>query len=275
MHVWAVANQKGGVGKTTSTVSLAGLLTEQGHKVLVVDLDPHGSLTSYFGYDPDALTNSTYQLFQGDDAFRKDDVVALVVDTSVPGLSLLPTSPALATVERQMTGKDGMGLRVGKAMSVIGSEFDYVLLDCPPVLGVLMINALAACERLLVPVQTEFLALKGLERMTRTMQMIQKARPQPLIFTIVPTMFDRRTQASVSSLNVLRKQYADNLWRATIPVDTKLRDASRLGRVPSQHDPDGRAVRAYRQLMNHILAEDKQVEDGKTYAKQASEQLTA
>ena len=236
MHVWAVANQKGGVGKTTSTVSLAGLLTEQGHKVLVVDLDPHGSLTSYFGYDPDALTNSTYQLFQGDDAFSKDDVVALVVDTSVPGLSLLPTSPALATVERQMTGKDGMGLRVGKAMSVIGSEFDYVLLDCPPILGVLMINALAACERLLVPVQTEFLALKGLERMTRTMQMIQKARPQPLIFTIVPTMFDRRTQASVSSLNVLRKQYADNLWRATIPVDTKLRDASRLGRVPSQHD---------------------------------------
>ena len=87
MRVWAIANQKGGVGKTTSTVSLAGLLTEQGHKVLVVDLDPHGSLTSYFGYDPDALTSGTYQLFQGDDAFSKDDVLALVVDTSVPGLS--------------------------------------------------------------------------------------------------------------------------------------------------------------------------------------------
>ena len=275
MRVWAIANQKGGVGKTTSTVSLAGLLTEQGHKVLVVDLDPHGSLTSYFGYDPDALTSSTYQLFQSDDAVSKDSVLALVVNTSVPGLSLIPTSPALATVERQMTGKDGMGLRVGKAMSVIEAEFDYVLLDCPPVLGVLMINALAACERLLVPVQTEFLALKGLERMTRTMQMIQKARPQPLTFTIVPTMFDRRTQASVSSLNVLRKQYADNLWRATIPVDTKLRDASRLGKVPSQHDPEGRAVRAYRQLMNYILAEDKQVEDDQADAKQASEQLTA
>ena len=174
-----------------------------------------------------------------------------------------------------MTGKDGMGLRVGKAMSVIEAEFDYVLLDCPPVLGVLMINALAACERLLSPVQTEFLALKGLERMTRTMQMIQKARPRPLTFIIVPTMFDRRTQASVSSLNVLRKQYADNLWRATIPVDTKLRDASRLGRVPSQHDPASRAVRAYRQLMNHILAEDKQLEDEQTASKQASEQLTA
>ena len=275
MRVWAIANQKGGVGKTTSTVSLAGLLTEQGHKVLVVDLDPHGSLTSYFGYDPDALTSSTYQLFQGDDAVSKDGVLELVVDTSVPGLSLIPTSPALATVERQMTGKDGMGLRVGKAMSAIEAEFDYVLLDCPPVLGVLMINALAACERLLVPVQTEFLALKGLERMTRTMQMIQKARPQPLTFTIVPTMFDRRTQASVSSLNVLRKQYADNLWRATIPVDTKLRDASRLGRVPSQHDSEGRAVRAYRQLMNYILAEDKQVEDNQADAKHASEQLTA
>ena len=270
MRVWAVANQKGGVGKTTSTVSLAGLLTEQGHKVLVIDLDPHGSLTSYFGYDPDSLTSSTYQLFQGDDAATKESVLALVVDTSVPGLSLIPTSPALATVERQMTGKDGMGLRVGKAMNTIDTEFDYVLLDCPPVLGVLMINALAACERLLVPVQTEFLALKGLERMTRTMQMIQKARPKPLTFTIIPTMFDRRTQASVSSLNVLRKQYSENLWRSTIPVDTKLRDASRLGKIPSQHDPDGRAVRAYRQLMNFILTEDKQSED-----KQVSEQLTA
>jgi chromosome partitioning protein len=280
VRVWAIANQKGGVGKTTSTVSLAGLLTEQGHKVLVIDLDPHGSLTSYFGYDPDALTSSTYQLFQGDDGVSKDSVLALVVDTAVPGLSLIPTSPALATVERQMTGKDGMGLRVGKAMSAIEAEFDYVLLDCPPVLGVLMINALAACERLLVPVQTEFLALKGLERMTRTMQMIQKARPQPLIFTIVPTMFDRRTQASVSSLNVLRKQYVDNLWRATIPVDTKLRDASRLGKVPSQHDPEGRAVRAYRQLLNFILAEDKQAQDEQfqdkqVQDKQASEQLTA
>ena len=258
MRVWAVANQKGGVGKTTTTVALAGLLAEQGHKVLMIDLDPHGSLTSYFGYDPDSLNASSYQLFQGEGNMTSDEILGLATGTSVPGLTIMPTSPALATVERQMTGKDGMGLRGNKAMKVINGEFDYVLLDCPPVLGVLMINALAACERLVVPVQTEFLALKGLERMTRTMQMIQKARPQPLQFTVVPTMFDRRTQASISSLNTLRKNYSANLWRATIPVDTRLRDASKHGKIPSQYDSDGRAVRAYRQLLNHLLEEQKQ-----------------
>ena len=258
MRVWAIANQKGGVGKTTSTVSLGGLLAEQGHKVLLIDLDPHGSLTSYFGYDPDSLSASSYQLFQGEANIKGDDVLSLISGTSVSGLSLMPTSPALATVERQMTGKDGMGLRVNKAMQAIDGKFDYVLLDCPPVLGVLMINALAACEKLVVPVQTEFLALKGLERMTRTMEMVQKARPQPLSFTVVPTMFDRRTQASVSSLNTLRKQYSEYLWRSAIPVDTRLRDASKLGKVPSQYDPDSRGVRAYRQLLNHLLEEQVQ-----------------
>ncbi len=258
MRVWSVANQKGGVGKTTTTVSLGGLLAELGNRVLMVDLDPHGSLTSYFGYDPDSLTASSYQLFQGEDSPSCDSVLALCTQTSVPGLTLIPTSPALATVERQMTGKDGMGLRVDKAMQAIQGQFDYVLLDCPPVLGVLMINALAACEKLVVPVQTEFLALKGLERMTRTLQMIQKARPRPLSFTIVPTMFDRRTQASVSSLNALRKQYHEHLWRSTIPVDTRLRDASKLGKVPSQYDNESRAVRAYRQLLNQLLEDQKQ-----------------
>jgi len=104
VRVWAVANQKGGVGKTTSTVSLGGLLAEQGHKVLLIDLDPHGSLTSYFGYDPDSLSSSSYQLFQGEANKRADDDLSLVSGTSVPGLSIMPTSPALATVERQMTG---------------------------------------------------------------------------------------------------------------------------------------------------------------------------
>lgn len=258
MRVWSIANQKGGVGKTTTTVGLGGLLAEQGYKVLLLDLDPHGSLTSYFGYEPDALTASSYQIFQAERPMTSDDVMALACKTSVPGLTLIPTSPALATVERQMTSKEGMGLRVGKAMRAIDGNFDYVLLDCPPVLGVLMINALAACEKLIIPVQTEFLALKGLERMMRTMQMIQKARPSPLSYTVVPTMFDRRTQASTSTLNTLRKHYSEHLWRSAIPVDTRLRDASKAGKIPSQHAPESRAVRAYKQLLNHLLDEQQQ-----------------
>ncbi|NNL56221.1 MAG: AAA family ATPase, partial [Pseudomonadales bacterium] len=135
MRVWAVANQKGGVGKTTTTVTLGGLLAEQGQRVLLVDLDPHGSLTSYFGYDPDSLTQTSYQVFQAEDVLEAQDMLALCTSTSVPGLSLMPTSPALATVERQMTGKDGMGLRIARALQAIKGSFDYVLLDCPPVLG--------------------------------------------------------------------------------------------------------------------------------------------
>lgn len=266
MRIWAVANQKGGVGKTTTTVSLGGLLAEQGHRVLVIDLDPHGSLTSYFGYDPDSLNASSYQIFQSEQVMPKEEVLSLVTNTSIPGLMLIPTSPALATVERQMTGKDGMGLRIDRALNQIQGSFDYVLLDCPPVLGVLMINALAACEGLVIPVQTEFLALKGLERMTRTLQMVQKARPKPLGVTIVPTMFDRRTQASVSSLNSLRKYYPTQLWRSAIPVDTRLRDASKLGVVPSVHNPEGRAIRAYRQLLSFLLLEEKKEESGKMLA---------
>lgn len=253
VRVWAIANQKGGVGKTTTTVSIAGLLEEQGHQVLVIDLDPHGSLTSYFGFDPDAISNSVFKLFQTNDPIYGDDVMALVSKTTAPNIDIIPSSPALATVERQMTGKDGMGLRMNKAIDAISGAYDFVLLDCPPVLGVLMINALAACEHLLIPVQTEFLALKGLERMTRTLQMVQKARPKPLPFTIIPTMYDRRTHASMSSLNTLRKQYPEQLWRSMIPVDTRLRDASRRGIVPSACDPDGRGVRAYKQLLNQLL----------------------
>lgn len=257
MQVWAVANQKGGVGKTTTSVALAGLLAERGKRVLMVDLDPHGSLTSYFGHDLDHVKKSSFDLFMADDGLDLDEIDALCVATDMPGLTLIPTSPALATVERQMTGKEGMGLRISRALEPLKGEYDFVILDCPPVLGVLMINALAACERLVIPVQTEFLALKGLERMSRTLEMIQKARPKALDVNVLPTLFDRRTQASVSSLQSLRKYYPSQLWRSAIPVDTRLRDASRKGVVPSQYSSESRAVRAYRQFLLDVLNSDK------------------
>ncbi len=257
MQVWTVANQKGGVGKTTTAVALGGLLAERGKRVLLIDLDPHGSLTSYFGHDLDKITKSCYELFVTESALSGEDIWDLCVATDVSGLNLLPTAPALATVERQMTGKEGMGLRVDRALAEIAGDVDYVLLDCPPVLGVLMINALAACERLIIPVQTEFLSLKGLERMTRTIEMIQKARPQALKVNVLPTMFDRRTQASVSSLHSLRRYYPTQVWRSAIPVDTRLRDASRNGVVPSVFSPDSRAVRAYKQFLAEVLESDK------------------
>lgn len=236
MRVWAIANQKGGVGKTTTVVSLAGLLADQGQKVLVVDLDPHGSLTSYFGHDPDSLTKSVFNLFQHNGQVPDGLTEALVLDTSHERIKLIPASTALATLERQAAGHGGYGLVLAKALEQVQADYHFALLDSPPLLGVSMINALAACEQLVIPVQTEHLALKGLERMISTLEMVNRTRQHELPYTIVPTLFDRRTQASLNAIRVLRNEHAGHLWQAFIPVDTKFRDASLAGVVPSRLD---------------------------------------
>ncbi|GAA0787835.1 ParA family protein [Marinobacterium sediminicola] len=252
MQVWAVANQKGGVGKTTTAISLAGLLAEVGYRVLLVDLDPHGSMTSYFRYDPDELERSVYDLFS-QTRVDAEQVRELILDTSHDSIKLIPASTALATLERKAVAQEGMGLQVAKALRHLQAEYDYVLIDSPPVLGVLMVNALAACSHLLVPVQTEFLALKGLERMVRTIQMINRARKNKLPFTIVPTFYDRRTQASVNSLRELHAHYPEHLSNAVVPVDTKFRNASLKGLVPSSLDAGSRGVHAYARLLRSLL----------------------
>ncbi|GAA3559326.1 MULTISPECIES: ParA family protein [Marinobacter] len=253
MRIWAVANQKGGVGKTTSVVTLGGLLAERGKRVLVADLDPHGSLTSWFGYDPDTIAHSVFDLFQHEGKVPDGLPAQLITDTGCPGMSLLPASTALATLERRMVGVEGMGLIISRALAQLWDDFDYVLLDNTPSLGVLMVNALAATQHLVIPVQTEFLAIKGLERMLHTLQMVMRSQKNQLAYTIVPTLFDRRTQASVKSLNMLRKTYPDTLWRFAIPVDTKFRDASQSGQVPSALDAETHGVRAYRRLLDDLL----------------------
>jgi chromosome partitioning protein len=258
MHVWSVANQKGGVGKTTTVVTIAGLLAEVGYRVLLIDLDPHGSLTSYFGYDPDELDNSVYDLFNGNSKISSEQVSSLLLQTSHERIELIPASTAMATLERKAIGDQGMGLQVAKALAHVRDKYDYVLIDSPPVLGVLMVNALAACEHLLVPVQTEFLALKGLERMIRTISMINRARSKKLSFTIIPTFYDRRTQASVGSLRELHHNYPDEISNAVIPVDTKFRNASMKGVVPSVLDSGSRGVHSYARLLRSMLERQKQ-----------------
>jgi chromosome partitioning protein len=255
MRVWAVANQKGGVGKTTTSIALAGLLADAGKRVVVVDLDPHGSMTSYFGHDPDSLEHSCFDLFQHKGSVPSGLPQQLLLPTSHERISLLPSSTALATLERQSPGQSGLGLVIAKSLAQLWQEFDHAVIDSPPLLGVLMVNALAASQQLVIPVQTEFLAVKGLERMVNTLAMINRSRQQALPYTIVPTLFDRRTQASMSTLRVLRNSYPEHLWPAYIPVDTRLRDASRAGLTPSQFDNNSRGVIAYRALLKHILAQ--------------------
>jgi chromosome partitioning protein len=257
MKIWTVANQKGGVGKTTTAVSLGSLLSVWGFRTLLVDIDPHGSLTSYFRFDPDAIEKSAYSLFEATAERRHVEPASLIYSTGTEGLDIMPAATALATLDRQSGRLDGMGLVLKRAMSDLEGRYDYVLIDCPPMLGILLVNALAACERLIIPVQTEFLALKGLERMVHTLDMILKARAQPLSYLIVPTLFDRRTRASTDSLRFLRENYLQHLWQEVIPVDTKFREASRAGVPPAIFDPRSRGVEAYSKLLETLQMQDR------------------
>lgn len=252
MEIWTVANLKGGVGKTTTTVSLGGLLAAWGFRTLMLDIDAHASLSAYFGHDPDQLERSTYDLFQATAERRNLDIRQVIVSTDNPRLDLIPATTALAGLDRQSGRLDGLGLVLKRYLPPLENRYDYILIDCPPVLGILLINALAVCDKLVIPVQTEFLALKGLERMLRTMNMVLRVRQNPLKYTIVPTYFDPRTRASIESLAQLRRDHSEHLWHGYVPVDTRLRDASRAGVPPAFYDPRSRAVTAYTDLLETL-----------------------
>lgn len=251
MSIWTVANQKGGVGKTTTVVSLGGLCASRGQRTLLVDLDPHGSLTAYFGFDPESVEPSVYDLFRASDS-RPD---AALQHTGIDNLALLPASTALATLDRQLGAREGMGLVLRGMLETVAVRCQRVILDCPPMLGVLMVNALAAAERLIIPVQTEFLALKGLERMLRTLDMIRRSQRQGLAHLIVPTLHDPRTRASKESLTALRREYPRQLWDGVIPEDTLFRDASKRARPLTVLRPWARGSQAYRRLLARLEEE--------------------
>lgn len=252
MKVWAVANQKGGVGKTTTAVNLAGQLVRQRQRALLVDMDPHGSMTAYFGHDPDVLEKSNYQLFQATASELPDITRRILLPTAVDGLSLLPASTAMATIDRQLGAQKGKGLVLQQALQSLAGDFEHILIDCPPLLGILMVNALAACEHLILPVQTEFLALKGLERMMHTLGMILKSRRGELVYTIVATMYDRRTRAAQDSMEMLRQLYREYLANTIIPIDTLFREASKQGLPLSIMHPKSRGALAYADLLDEL-----------------------
>lgn len=253
MRTWTISNQKGGVGKTTTVVTLAGIMSGKGHKTLMVDMDPHGSLTSYFGLDPDAIEYSVYELFQ-DRRFQSEaEINRLIWETRFDNLYLLPASTAMATLDRQLGAQNGKGLVILHALAKISVNFSHTFIDCPPNLGILMVNALAACEKLIIPVQTEFLALKGLERMLNTITMISRSRQYELPFTILPTMFDKRTRASLRALRNLQQKYPENIARSVIPVNTQFREASQMGVPLPLLDSADRGVKAYKNFLDELL----------------------
>ncbi|WP_370978000.1 ParA family protein [Agaribacterium sp. ZY112] len=251
MQVWTIANQKGGVAKTTTSVSFAGIAAEEGLRVLLIDLDPHGSLTSWFSLVETGKSSSIFDLFDK----RNELTLALLEEVIQPSafenIDVIPSALVLATLERRAVG-EGMGLVIKRALALVEHEYDLVLIDCPPQLGVLMVNALAACDQLVIPVQTEYLAIQGLERMLNTLTMMQRSRGAPFNYCIVPVMYDKRTQASVQSLRQIRMDHEPSTWPGKIPIDTRLRDASKAGLPINVFDKSARSALAYHSLFTFL-----------------------
>ncbi len=254
MKTWASINQKGGVGKTTTVVSLAGHLANTGQRILLVDLDPHGSLTSYLGYNPDEMESGIYSLFSNPTT-NPAEIARMLLPTKIKNTYLFAASNALATLDRQIGSSQGAGkgLVVHKAIQSVADKFAYGLIDCPPMLGILMINALAACDQLLIPAQTDYLSLNGLERMMHTLDMVEKSLQQKTPYMIVPTMYDQRTKASQDALQKMKETYRFNVWGSVIPIDTKFRDASKAGTPLPTLLPYSRGSLAYKKLLNFLL----------------------
>jgi len=257
MKTWVVANQKGGVGKTTVAITLAGWMVERGKRVLLVDMDPQCSLSAYLGFEPGGIEKSVYDLFTHPDRSPQE----IVLHSKIDGIDVLPATPAMATLDRQLGLRSGQGLVLQRALRQLSQHYDYALADCSPSLGVLMVNALAAADRVLIPTQTEHMALKGLERMLRTLTMINHSRSVGLPFLIIPMMFDKRARSSVDTHDDLRHQHGSELWSDVIPLDHQFREASRNGLPLPQHLPQSRGAQAFKQLLDDVLAAEAKDRD--------------
>ncbi|MFC4727305.1 ParA family protein [Coralloluteibacterium thermophilus] len=246
MQVWTIANQKGGVGKTTTTLALGYWLARQGAQVLQIDLDPHASLSRAHGVPAEPAPQGTLELF----ADPPQPLAALARPTALAGLALVPAQSALATLERRSATQPGLGRALSQALARDAGRWDYVLLDCAPTLGLLMVNALAAADRLIVPTQTEPLALHGLDGMLRTAQMIERSRGSALPTFVLPTLHDRRTRVAQESLAAMRGRPGAKVWDAEIPIDTRLRDAQSFLDLEARF---GRGLRAYGDALDWLL----------------------
>jgi chromosome partitioning protein len=255
MRVWAIANQKGGVGKTTTTLALGRALAMRGSRVLLVDLDPHASLTRAFGVPTEPPPSGVLNLF--DDP--STDLARVVRASEIEHLSFVAAQTALATLERRSATQPGLGLALSNALSRGGAAYDYVLFDCPPTLGLLMVNALAAADHLIIPTQTEPLALHGLNGMCRTADMIERSRRRPLPVSILPTLHDRRTRTGAETLKTMQEQHGARVWNDAIPNDTRVCTIEALTETAPVGQYPGRALSAYRRALDWLLGTESRL----------------
>ena len=247
-RVVAVANQKGGVGKTTTAVNLGASLAELGFRVLVIDLDPQGNATTGLGIDARNFENSMYDVMMKDIALED-----CIEPTSLLNLFVAPATIDLAGAEIELVPAFSREFKLRKAIKSVIEDFDYILIDCPPSLGLITINGLAAADEVLVPIQCEYYALEGLGQLLRNVQLVQSNLNETLeVSTIVLTMFDARTKLADQVASEVRAHFGARVCRVVIPRTVRISEAPSFGQPITVYDPTSRGAIAYRELAKEV-----------------------
>jgi chromosome partitioning protein len=254
----AVANQKGGVGKTTTAVNLAAIIASWGNRVLLVDADPQGNATSGIGVQRGSFRRSLYHTLVLD-----EPLAAITLPTAIPSLNVVPANKDLAGAEIELVEVDRREFRLKHALAGVEADYDYIIIDCPPSLGLLTLNALTAARSLLVPIQCEYYALEGVTELFDTLARIRRLHnPGLMIEGLLLTMYDERTNLSAAVAADLRDFYGLQVFQAVIPRNVRLAEAPSYGKPIISYDAHSKGAEAYSQLAREIIHESKSAGSG-------------
>ena len=246
--VISVANQKGGVGKTTTTVNLSTLLAKKGKKVLLIDTDPQGNATSGLGVDKD-VELSVYDILVGDTTFEET-----VQETAIKNLKVCPSNISLAGAEVELVSMMSREQRLKAKLDLVKDQYDYILIDCPPSLGLITLNAFTASDSVLIPVQCEYFALEGLGQLLNTVNLVKKHLNKNLeIEGALLTMYDARTNLSNQVVKEVKKYFEEKVYKTVIPRNVRLSEAPSYGMPISLYDPRSKVAKAYEKFAKELL----------------------
>ncbi len=254
--ILSVVNQKGGVGKTTTAVNLGAYLARQGKFVLLVDLDPQCNATSNLGHDHRALEKGVYEAITGSADFRD-----IILPTQIEGYRVAPATPNLAGAGVELVNAERREFKLSDALTSVRHDYDFIIIDSPPSLGLLTINGLIAADQVLIPVQAEYFALEGLGALMQTIDLVkQHVKPDLGVLGAVITMFDSRNKLSNEVMAELYKFFPNKIFRSAVPRNVRLAEAPSYGKVIADYDPGSKGAKAYERLAEEIIAAVEGVE---------------
>lgn len=248
-RVIAITNQKGGVGKTTTSINLSACLAVKKKKVLVIDIDPQGNTTSGFGIDKNKLENTIYELILGECSIND-----CIIKDVVPNVSLLPSNVNLAAAEIELIGIDRKEFILKKEVDWIRDSYDYIIIDCPPSLSMLTVNAMTTADTVLVPIQCEYYALEGLSQLIHTVNLVkERLNPELDMEGVVFTMYDSRTNLSLQVVDNVKNHLKQNVYKTIIPRNIRLAEAPSHGIPITLYDPKSSGAESYMQLADEVI----------------------